>query len=108
MSKKKNVDGVPTKPEGTPRSTKRQSRKSNASKKESVVTVLEHQPQKTPAKAKPADVSFEEAIEKTRDVIFAPNPGPQTEFLAASEQEVLYGGAAGGEPKSWFYRLLSL
>ena len=30
------------------------------------------------------------------EVIFAPNPGPQTEFLAASEQEVLYGGAAGG------------
>lgn len=31
-----------------------------------------------------------------REVIFSPHPGPQTEFLAASEQEVLYGGAAGG------------
>lgn len=30
------------------------------------------------------------------EVIFKPNDGPQTEFLAASEQEVLYGGAAGG------------
>lgn len=30
------------------------------------------------------------------DVIFEPNPGPQTEFLAATEREVLYGGAAGG------------
>ena len=39
--------------------------------------------------------------------VFAPNPGPQTAFLAASEREVLYGGAAGGEPKSWFSRLLS-
>ena len=29
-------------------------------------------------------------------VIFKPNPGPQTEFLSASEREVLYGGAAGG------------
>jgi len=29
-------------------------------------------------------------------VIFEPNPGPQTRFLAATEQEVLYGGAAGG------------
>jgi len=29
-------------------------------------------------------------------VIFKPNPGPQTRFLAATEQEVLYGGAAGG------------
>lgn len=29
-------------------------------------------------------------------VVFKPNPGPQTAFLAATEQEVLYGGAAGG------------
>jgi hypothetical protein len=29
-------------------------------------------------------------------VIFAPHPGPQEDFLAASEMEVLYGGAAGG------------
>lgn len=29
-------------------------------------------------------------------VIFRPNPGPQTEFLASPELEVLYGGAAGG------------
>ena len=28
--------------------------------------------------------------------IFEPNPGPQTEFLAASEKEVFYGGARGG------------
>lgn len=33
---------------------------------------------------------------KNQEVIFAPNPGPQTEFLAASEREVLYGGSAGG------------
>jgi len=31
-----------------------------------------------------------------RDVIFVPNPGPQTEFLRASEDEVFYGGARGG------------
>lgn len=30
------------------------------------------------------------------NVIFSPNPGPQTEFLAASEREVFYGGARGG------------
>jgi len=29
-------------------------------------------------------------------IIFAPNEGPQTEFLAAGETDVLYGGAAGG------------
>lgn len=34
--------------------------------------------------------------EKEREVIFKPNAGPQTEFLAASEREVLYGGSAGG------------
>ena len=37
-----------------------------------------------------------EAVPEEREVIFTPNPGPQTEFLAASEREVLYGGAAGG------------
>jgi hypothetical protein len=31
-----------------------------------------------------------------QNIIFKPNPGPQTNFLAASEREVLYGGAAGG------------
>jgi len=29
-------------------------------------------------------------------VVFKPNAGPQTEFLAAGEREVLYGGSAGG------------
>ena len=31
-----------------------------------------------------------------QNIIFKPNEGPQTEFLAASEREVLYGGSAGG------------
>ncbi len=29
-------------------------------------------------------------------MLFKPNAGPQTDFLASSEREVLYGGAAGG------------
>ena len=33
---------------------------------------------------------------KSQDVIFKPNNGPQTQFLAASEREVFYGGARGG------------
>jgi len=45
-----------------------------------------------PATAKPPEID----VEKAQAVIFQPNPGPQTAFLAASEQEVLYGGAAGG------------
>lgn len=37
----------------------------------------------------------EHVIEQGR-MVYAPNPGPQTEFLAASEKEVFYGGARGG------------
>ena len=37
-----------------------------------------------------------DAVEDTHVVIFKPNEGPQTEFLAAGDREVLYGGAAGG------------
>lgn len=46
-------------------------------------------------------------IEQEVPIVFKPNPGPQTLFFAASEMEVLYGGAAGGEPTSRFYCLLS-
>jgi len=35
-------------------------------------------------------------IEQKHNIIFKPNEGPQTEFLAAGEREVLYGGSAGG------------
>jgi hypothetical protein len=43
------------------------------------------------------EVSYETStIEEHANVLFRPNPGPQTEFLAASEREVLYGGSAGG------------
>ncbi len=38
---------------------------------------------------------FKQAPVETR-VLFKPNPGPQTFFLSAPEEEVLYGGAAGG------------
>lgn len=34
--------------------------------------------------------------EDLTEALFKPNPGPQAAFFAASEQEVLYGGAAGG------------
>jgi hypothetical protein len=36
------------------------------------------------------------AEESEKNVIFAPNQGPQEDFLAAAETDVLYGGAAGG------------
>ena len=37
------------------------------------------------------EISLEE-----QNVVFKPNKGPQTKFLASGEREVLYGGAAGG------------
>ena len=42
------------------------------------------------------DFSSVEEQAKKQEVIFSPNPGPQTDFLAAPEREVLFGGAAGG------------
>lgn len=57
-------------------------------------------------------LSQEDVSEETQNVepVFKPNPGPQTEFLSASQFEVLYGGAAGGgksfallaDPMRWF------
>ena len=41
--------------------------------------------------------SIQEHLDTTGDyVAFMPNEGPQTDFLAAAEKDVLYGGAAGG------------
>ena len=42
-----------------------------------------------------APKSIQEHISQHK-VIFKPNKGPQTDFLAASEREVFYGGARGG------------
>jgi len=51
----------------------------------------------TPKETVPAQVvAAEFDVEVAQDVVFKPNPGPQTDFLSASEREVLYGGAAGG------------
>ena len=35
-------------------------------------------------------------VQKSQEIIFQPNKGPQTQFLSADEREVLYGGSAGG------------
>ena len=35
-------------------------------------------------------------VEQAQNIVFKPNDGPQTDYLASSEREVLYGGAAGG------------
>ena len=89
-----------------PSGSKRRYKKSRNSKKEGsgptqsetnttaeqLETVATHINQTVPAVA----VSPEFDVEAAQSVVFKPNPGPQTEFLSASEREVLYGGAAGG------------
>ena len=40
--------------------------------------------------------AVQDEIDKGSHVVFHANEGPQTEFLAADEKDVLYGGAAGG------------
>ena len=38
----------------------------------------------------------EDLLDNRSELVFKPNPGPQTEFLSAPEKDVLYGGSAGG------------
>ena len=40
--------------------------------------------------------SVRQNLQNDTELVFRPNEGPQTDFLAAPEKEVLYGGAAGG------------
>lgn len=61
-----------------------------------VSTKSQQSREKPISKLDAAPVAERVDVEEAQSVIFAPNPGPQTDFLAASEQEVLYGGAAGG------------
>ena len=73
-----------------PSDTKKPLRKPRKSKLESRIV------EKQSASVKPPEIDVELSLEKIREVIFEPNPGPQTAFLASTEQEVLYGGSAGG------------
>lgn len=42
------------------------------------------------------NITKEQVLDGDANIAFRPHPGPQTDFLAADEKEVLYGGAAGG------------
>lgn len=57
---------------------------------------MDSTPEKESSPEKRVEVAETVPATPRQRIIFEPNPGPQTEFLAASEQEVLYGGAAGG------------
>jgi len=60
----------------------------------SVATVSQktEEPKAVPATVKAAEFD----VDIAQEVVFKPNPGPQSNFLSASEREVLYGGSAGG------------
>ena len=73
-----------------PNDIKKPLRKRKKSKPESKTV------EKQPALVKPPEIDVELAEQKIREIIFEPNAGPQTSFLASTEQEVLYGGSAGG------------
>ena len=83
-----------------PSGSKKRYRKSRSSKKKaSEPTVSSNQETSGPDPiiVKPAEVKAPEFdIDTAQEVVFKPNPGPQTNFLSAAEREVLYGGAAGG------------
>ena len=50
---------------------------------------------KVESEQKPKVVDEIEAIPvEEQNIVFKPNEGPQTEFLASPEREVLYGGSA--------------
>lgn len=79
--------------------TKLHNKKTKLKQKQKVFTKLSEDPNKVTTTGKIVDVEsitevFKDDVEQA--VVFAPNEGPQTEFLAASETDVLYGGAAGG------------
>ena len=50
----------------------------------------------TPEELNVLPKALQAEIDAGTNVVFHPNEGPQTEFLAADEKDVLYGGAAGG------------
>ncbi len=75
-------------------SKKRSGSTKSSKKKGSATTPTKKKTSQTtvPAQVKPAEFDPIAA----QEVVFQPNPGPQTQYLASSEREVLYGGAAGG------------
>ena len=83
-------------PEGSKRQSPRRRRSSTRDSAPSAPKTLKEP--RIKVQSDPQQVDEFEPIrpDENHNVIFRPNAGPQTEFLAAGEREVLYGGAAGG------------
>ena len=92
---KKKGEEPPRTTAAMPKSIKnRQGRARRSKKKDLVASAPETSPQTKSTSNSEMESVAPSAVKQK--VIFEPNPGPQTRFLAATEQEVLYGGAAGG------------
>ena len=94
---KKKEDGLPPATGSMPKSIKkRQGKRRKSKSKDLVVELPKESLETTGPTLKNPTLTSDDFEEVQREIIFEPNPGPQTSFLAATEQEVLYGGAAGG------------
>ena len=75
-------------------------RQSPKRKKSNVTDLAQKKTKTTSAKKTQLDTSptvvSQASVEEQHNIIFKPNEGPQTDFLAAGEREVLFGGSAGG------------
>ena len=73
-------------------------KRSNAKRVQTMMEkkLAEKEPKPDEAVSDTLDFGSVSVQQQNNEVIFVPNKGPQTEFLAAPEREVLYGGAAGG------------
>ena len=77
-------------------SKKRLHNTKRSKKKESVPTPIKTEEVKPEHKVYATAIPDTYDVERAQEIVFQPNPGPQTNYLAANEREVLYGGAAGG------------
>jgi|TARA_R100001460_G_scaffold28922_3_gene57633 hypothetical protein len=114
----KNKDGTPRKKGGRPRKDAESVARNTITRKQKNIQKLEEKLQNAKKSFKkqketlqkldntkegvvsPEDLdTLPKAVKEQLDqhnVLFHPNEGPQTDFLAAGEKDVLYGGAAGG------------
>lgn len=86
-------DGTQKRSRGRPRTknaTTKRSSSASTTKKSSSPQII------TSTSTSQTDDTPSQQSTEYENVVFRPNAGPQEEFLAAPEREVLYGGAAGG------------
>lgn len=81
-----------------PADTKTRSKRQKPSKPPLAKKTKQPSSIKSPISVSTSDTQSLSALNEVeiQSIIFKPNTGPQTAFLASSEREVLYGGAAGG------------